>query len=55
MERIIVVEFTYILYLIISIAITMGVARSLSKNGVVFLIDGFVKKTRSKCNDSFIM
>ena len=36
-----VVEFTYILYLAISIAITVGVARTLSKNGLVFLIDGF--------------
>ncbi len=36
-----VVETTYILYLIISIAITVGVARTLSKNGLVFLVDGF--------------
>lgn len=36
-----VVEITYILYLLISIAITVGVARTLSKNGLVFLVDGF--------------
>ncbi len=36
-----VVEITYILYLMISIAITVGVARTLSKNGLVFLVDGF--------------
>ncbi len=36
-----IVEITYILYLIISIAITVGVARTLSKNGLVFLVDGF--------------
>jgi hypothetical protein len=32
---------TYLLYLGISIAITYGVARTLSRNGRVFLIDGF--------------
>lgn len=32
---------TYLLYLAISIAITFGVARTLSRNGRVFLIDGF--------------
>lgn len=32
---------TYLLYLAISIAITYGVARTLSRNGRVFLIDGF--------------
>lgn len=32
---------TYLLYLAISIAITYGVARTLSRNGRVFLVDGF--------------
>jgi hypothetical protein len=32
---------TYLLYLGISIAITYGVARTLSRNGRVFLVDGF--------------
>lgn len=41
MENVMVVEITYILYLMISIAITVGVARTLSKNGLVFLVDGF--------------
>jgi len=32
---------TYILYLIISLAVTVLVARTLSKNGLIFLIDSF--------------
>jgi hypothetical protein len=32
---------TYLLYLCISITITYGVARTLSRNGRVFLVDGF--------------
>ena len=35
------IELTYVLYLAISIAITVWVARSLSKNGRVFLVDSF--------------
>jgi len=36
-----IVEITYLLYLLISIAITIWVGNTLSKNGLVFLIDGF--------------
>jgi len=35
------IEVTYIVYLVISIAMTIWVARTLSKNGRVFLIDSF--------------
>jgi len=35
------IEITYLSYLIISIAMTIWVARTLSKNGLVFLIDSF--------------
>lgn len=35
------IEISYALYLIISIAMTIWVARTLSKNGRVFLIDSF--------------
>lgn len=35
------VETVYVLYLVITIAITIWVARTLSKNGVVFLIQCF--------------
>ena len=35
------IEVTYLIYLVISIAITVWVARTLSKNGLVFLIDSF--------------
>ena len=35
------IEISYALYLIISIAMTIWVARTLSKNGLVFLIDSF--------------
>lgn len=35
------IELTYIFYLGISIGITLWVARSLSSNGYVFLVDGF--------------
>lgn len=36
-----VIEITYILYLLISISVTVWVAHSLSKNGLVFLVDSF--------------
>lgn len=35
------VELSYVLYLIIALAITVWVARTLSKNGIVFLIQCF--------------
>lgn len=35
------IEITYAAYLIISIAMTIWVARTLSKNGLVFLVDSF--------------
>jgi len=35
------IEFTYATYLVISIAMTVWVARTLSKNGQVFLVDSF--------------
>jgi hypothetical protein len=36
-----IVEITYVAYLIVSIAVTVWVARTLSKNGRIFLIDAF--------------
>ena len=38
-------EITYIFYLIISITITIWVAKTLSKNGRIFLIEFFDQKT----------
>jgi len=35
------IEFTYATYILISIAMTIWVARTLSKNGQVFLVDSF--------------
>lgn len=35
------VEISYVLYLIIALAITVWVARTLSKNGIVFLVQCF--------------
>ena len=35
------IEITYLSYLLISIAMTIWVARTLSKNGLVFLVDSF--------------
>src|SRR5690349_24977321 len=35
------IVWTYIVYLAVSIAVTVGVARSLHRNGRVFLIDAF--------------
>ncbi|WJY19769.1 hypothetical protein QQS45_06020 [Alteriqipengyuania flavescens] len=35
------VEISLVLYLVISIALTVWVARTLSKNGIVFLIECF--------------
>jgi len=35
------IEFTYATYIVISIAMTIWVARTLSKNGQVFLVDSF--------------
>jgi len=36
-----IVEYSYITYLILSIAITIWVARTLSTNGRIFLVDAF--------------
>ena len=41
-----IVETTYLLYLVISIGLTVWVARTLSKNGRVFLIDSFASNER---------
>lgn len=41
-----VVEATYVCYLIVSAAVTVWVARSLSRNGRVFLIDSFKHNER---------
>lgn len=35
------VVFSYVLYVIISVALTIWVARTLSRNGILFLIDAF--------------
>ncbi len=37
-----IVELSYLIYLAISIAMTIWVARTLSKNGRIFLIDSFL-------------
>lgn len=39
-------EVTYVVYTIISIAITIWVARTLSRNGRVFLVDSFLGNTQ---------
>ena len=36
-----IVEISYMVYLVVSVAMTIWVARTLSKNGRVFLIDSF--------------
>ena len=41
-----IVESTYIAYLAISIAVTVWVARTLSRNGRIFLIDAFTNDER---------
>jgi hypothetical protein len=41
-----IVETTYFIYLGISIALTVWVARTLSKNGRVFLVDSFASDER---------
>lgn len=41
-----IVESTYLLYLAISVALTIWVARTLSKNGRVFLVNGFSNDER---------
>jgi hypothetical protein len=40
------IETTYMLYLAISIVLTVWVARTLSKNGRVFLVDSFASNER---------
>jgi hypothetical protein len=42
----VLIETTYLLYLAISIVLTVWVARTLSKNGRVFLIDSFASNER---------
>jgi hypothetical protein len=41
-----IIETTYPAYLAISVALTVWVARTLSKNGRVFLVDGFAGDER---------
>ena len=41
-----IVESTYLLYLAISVALTIWVARTLSKNGRVFLVNSFASDER---------
>ena len=41
-----IIETTYVLYLAISVALTVWVARTLSKNGRVFLINSFASDER---------
>ena len=41
-----IIETTYVIYLAISIALTVWVARTLSKNGRVFLVDSFASDER---------
>jgi hypothetical protein len=41
-----IIETTYVAYLLISIALTVWVARTLSTNGRVFLVDSFANDER---------
>jgi hypothetical protein len=41
-----IIETTYILYLAISVALTVWVARTLSKNGRIFLVNSFASDER---------
>jgi hypothetical protein len=41
-----IIETTYVLYLAISVALTVWVARTLSKNGRVFLVNSFESDER---------
>jgi hypothetical protein len=41
-----IIETTYVLYLTISVALTVWVARTLSKNGRVFLVNSFATDER---------
>jgi hypothetical protein len=41
-----IIETTYVLYLTISVALTVWVARTLSKNGRVFLVNSFASDER---------
>ena len=41
-----IIETTYVLYLAISVALTIWVARTLSKNGRVFLVNSFASDER---------
>ena len=41
-----IIETTYVLYLAISVALTVWVARTLSKNGRIFLVNSFASDER---------
>ena len=41
-----IIETTYLMYLAISVALTVWVARTLSKNGRVFLVNSFESDER---------
>lgn len=41
-----IVDITYVVYLILSVMMTVWVARALSKNGRVFLVDRFANNER---------
>lgn len=41
-----IVEITYVAYLLVSVAVTVWVARTLSRNGRIFLIDAFENNER---------
>ena len=41
-----IIETTYLFYLVISVALTVWVARTLSKNGRVFLVNSFASDER---------
>ena len=41
-----IIEITYVLYLAVSVALTVWVARTLSKNGRIFLVNSFASDER---------
>lgn len=41
-----IIETTYVCYLVISVALTVWVARTLSKNGRIFLVNSFASDER---------
>jgi hypothetical protein len=42
----VIIETTYLMYLTISVALTVWVARALSKNGRIFLVNSFESDER---------